>query len=579
MTQKRMRKLPQYPGSSQLHVLLILLTIVEVIAILGQSYFLAKAVTSLFFGAQIAIVVPSIGLFLLSYLLRHVFSYIQEYLAERYARQTAQTLRVRLLQTYFQRQSSLAQQKGTGHLVTLLTEGTDKIKKYLEIIGMRMIHTTIIPIVIVIYVWTIDHTSAILLIVTVPVTILFMILLGKAAQAKADRQYVTYQRLSNHFVDSLKGLETLMYLGKSKAHAKKIDRVNTDYKKATMKTLRVAFLSSFALDFFTSLSIAFVAVGLGLRLVEGTFDLLPALTILLLAPEYFSPIKQVGKDYHATLDGQLAMSEIEGILHEDDEATYMMPEADFKLDQNKLANADFVLKDISITIDNRSILDDMSLTLPSGWTGIIGASGSGKTTLINLLAGRIHPSTGQVLLGQNGPSLLASEDWYKHIAYIPQEPYIFPLSIADNCRFYAPDASDEDIKDIIEMIGLDAVVRKLPQGIHEPIGEGGRTLSGGQAQRIAIARVLLSRKQVILLDEPTVHLDIETEYEIKQIMKRVFANKRVIFATHRLHWVHDMDHLVMLEDGKVIHTGKHEQMLANSEAYKQFVQDTKEHRL
>ena len=579
MTQKRMRKLPQYPGSSQLHVLLILLTIVEVIAILGQSYFLAKAVTSLFFGAQIAIVVPSIGLFLLSYLLRHVFSYIQEYLAERYARQTAQTLRVRLLQTYFQRQSSLVGQKGTGHLVTLLTEGTDKIKKYLEIIGMRMIHTTIIPIVIVIYVWTIDHTSAILLIVTVPVTILFMILLGKAAQAKADRQYVTYQRLSNHFVDSLKGLETLMYLGKSKAHAKKIDRVNTDYKKATMKTLRVAFLSSFALDFFTSLSIAFVAVGLGLRLVEGTFDLLPALTILLLAPEYFSPIKQVGKDYHATLDGQLAMSEIEGILHEDDEATYMMPEADFKLDQNKLANADFVLKDISITIDNRSILDDMSLTLPSGWTGVIGASGSGKTTLINLLAGRIHPSTGQVLLGQNGPSLLESEDWYKHIAYIPQEPYIFPLSIADNCRFYAPDASDEDIKDIIEMIGLDAVVRKLPQGIHEPIGEGGRTLSGGQAQRIAIARVLLSRKQVILLDEPTVHLDIETEYEIKQIMKRVFADKRVIFATHRLHWVHDMDHLVMLEDGKVIHTGKHEQMLANSEAYKQFVQETKEHRL
>src|SRR5699024_2638179 len=225
MTQKRMRKLPQYPGSSQLHVLLILLTIVEVIAILGQSYFLAKAVTSLFFGAQIATVVPSIGLFLLSYLLRHVFSYIQEYLAERYARQTAQTLRVRLLQTYFQRQSSLAQQKGTGHLVTLLTEGTDKIKKYLEIIGMRMIHTTIITIVIVIYVWTIDHMSAILFIVTVPLIILFIIFLAKADQAHAYRQYVTYQTLFNHFVDSLKILETLMYLGISKAPAKKLDRL------------------------------------------------------------------------------------------------------------------------------------------------------------------------------------------------------------------------------------------------------------------------------------------------------------------------------------------------------------------
>src|SRR5699024_9469394 len=207
-----------------------------------------------------------------------------------------------------------------------------------------------------------------------------------------------------------------------------------------------------------------------------------------------------------TLDGQLAMSEIEGILHEDDKATYRMPEAELKLDQNELANADFVLKDISITIDVRSILDDMSLTLSSGWTGIMMASGYVKTILIKLLAGRIYPSTGQVLLGQNEQSLLASEDWYKQIAYIPKAPYIFTLSIADKCRFYAPDASDEDIKRIIEMIGLDTVVRKLPQGIHEPIGEGGRTLSGGQAQRIAIARVLLSRKQVILLDEPTVHL-------------------------------------------------------------------------
>src|SRR5699024_10276874 len=164
--------------------------------------------------------------------------------------------------------------------------------------------------IIVIYVATVDLASAVVLIVTVPIIVIFMILLGLAAEKMAEKQYETYRRLSNHFVDTLKGLETLLYLGKSKAHARHVEVVSDDYRKATMRTLHVAFLSSFALDFFTSLSIAFVAVGLGFRLIDGAILLFPALTILLLAPEYFSPIKQVGKDYHATLDGQLAMAEI-----------------------------------------------------------------------------------------------------------------------------------------------------------------------------------------------------------------------------------------------------------------------------
>src|SRR5699024_589790 len=174
--------------------------------------------------------------------------------------------------------------------------------------------SVIIPVMIVIYVFTHDMISAVILVAAVPIIIVFMILLGLAAEKMADSQYATYRVLSNHFLDSMKGLETLTYLGESERHGKRIKFVSEQYRKATMKTLRVAFLSSFALDFFTSLSIAFVAVGLGFRLIDGTLLLLPALTILILAPEYFLPIKQVGKDFHATLDGQVAMENIDTII-------------------------------------------------------------------------------------------------------------------------------------------------------------------------------------------------------------------------------------------------------------------------
>src|SRR5690625_2216806 len=288
-----------------------------------------------------------------------------------------------------------------------------------------------------------------------------------------------------------------MYLGKSKAHAASISEVSDKYRQATMRTLRVAFLSTFALDFFTSLSIAFVAVGLGFRLIDGMIPLLPALTILILAPEYFAPIKQVGKDYHATLDGQIAVYNINQLLTE---TQIMSADESLKIERIK----EISLADIQVKADEHFLLKDVSLTIGENdhWIGIVGPSGAGKSTLINLLSGRIQHHSGAIRINGQTVETLQQNNWYEQIAYIPQQPYIFPLSLLDNIRFYKPETSEKTVKEIIEKIDLAPFVETLPNGIYEKIGEGGRTLSGGQEQRIALARALVSDQPIILLDEP-----------------------------------------------------------------------------
>lgn len=569
MTDKRQKGLPMYPGAIKIYSFLTFFIIGESIAIIAQAYFLARAITNLFESVPIGDVFASIGLFFIAYMVRYVLSHVQAAIAEKFALQTATMLREKVFHTYFNQAASKIQKLGTGHIITLAMEGVDHVKTYVEIIGIRMIKTFILPVFIVIFTYTIDKKSAFIFVITVPIIIMFMILLGIAAQKMADKQYVTYKRLSNHFIDSLRGLETLTYLGKGKHHGKQIGRVSDDYRQATMKTLRIAFLSSFALDFFTSLSIAFVAVGLGLGLIDGNVLLMPALTILILAPEYFSPIKQVGKDYHATLDGQIAMSEINAFIADEEDSA---PTTHLANTIPKWSNTSTLqLENVTITVDDKALLQSVSLNAKHGLNGIIGTSGAGKTTILQVLAGRIEPSTGTVKINGQTIDSLHDAAWAEQLAYIPQHPYIFPISLADNIRFYQPDASNQVVEDIVSEIGLRQFVDNLPDGIHENIGEGGRILSGGQEQRVAIARALLSDKQIILLDEPTAHLDIETEYEIKQLVLRLFADKFVFLATHRLHWMKEMNHIYMLDAGEIVATATHDSLVIESGAYRQFL--------
>ncbi|PEJ02881.1 thiol reductant ABC exporter subunit CydD [Bacillus wiedmannii] len=559
---KRKRGLPSYPGSRVLYVVLTIISILEALSIIAQTVFLARAITFLFQGEIVQSVLNETVYFGITFAVRHMLVRISQILVERFAEKTGSLLRKQLIEAYFTLGPRYVQTAGTGHLVTLSIEGIEKFKTYIELTIPKMIRSSIVPGLIVLYVFTLDIESGIILVVTIPIVIIFMILLGLAAQKMADSQYESYRVLSNHFVDTLKGLETLKYLGKSKQHEGKIEKVSKRYRKATMRTLRVAFLSSFALDFFTSLSIAFVAVGLGIRLIDGTIVLLPALTILILAPEYFLPIKQVGANYHATLDGQLAMEQIEEILQQQKEIG--TKEYNVGLIWNSASN--LKLQDVKVKNDEseKAILEGIDFTWKgTGAIGVIGESGAGKSTLIDVLAGFLTPSGGKLIV--NGVEIDGDtrEDWQKNIAYIPQQPYIFPLSLKDNICFYETNTTDAEVERVINEVGLRSLVTSLPNGMYERIGEGGRMLSGGQEQRVAMARALLSKRPIILLDEPTAHLDIETEFEIKQAMLRLFEGKLVFLATHRLHWMKQMDHILILNKGEMIESGTYEELLKN----------------
>lgn len=557
---KRKRGLPNHPGSRLLFIIIILLTLLETIAIISQAVHLATAISSLFTGATIASQQTRILLFLIMFLTRHLITFVKRAIAQRHATKTAAMLRKTVLERVERLGQAYISKEGTGKTVTLAIEGIQHIEEYLHITIPRLFQAVIVPAGIVIYVWTVYPTSAYILIGVIPVIVIFMILLGLAAQKLADKQYASYRLLSNHFIDSLKGLETLTFLGQSKEHGQKIARVSKEYRQATMRTLRMAFSSSFALDFFTSLAIAFVAVGLGFNLIEGAMPLLPALTVLILAPEYFLPIRQVGMDYHATLDGQIALDEVEKLIQQGKSVPYLkQPQENISWDTQPFIS----FRGVSVSINEQNILNDVRFSFHGpGIVGLVGPSGSGKTSLLHTLAGSLQPHAGMIVIGDQNVSHLHREDWLKQIAYIPQRPYIFPMSIADNIRFYAPDASNGRVKEVIKRIGLEPFVTSLKYGMSEQIGEGGRTLSGGQEQRIAIARAMLSDRSIILLDEPTAHLDIETEYELKETMIELFSDKLVFFATHRMHWLKQMDHLLMLDHGTIVESGSYETLRA-----------------
>ncbi|MFP3419529.1 MULTISPECIES: thiol reductant ABC exporter subunit CydD [Bacillus] len=567
------KRLLQLKGMRGLLALLGIVSLIQGASIIFQAQWLAHAITTLFDGKTLSQATPYVLLFLAAFLVRHGLTLIREKVMFTYSSRIGADVRKQLLDQLFRLGPAFTKKKGTGKLVTLAMEGIVQYRQYLQLFLPKMVNMAVIPVMVLVYVWTLDQTSAVILIVTLPILIVFMILLGLVAQRKAAKQWRSYEKLSNHFTDSLRGLETLRYLGISKKHSRNIAEVSKRYRKATMNTLKVAFLSSFALDFFSMLSIATVAVFLGLRLIEGELLLLPALTALMLAPEYFLPVREVGNDYHATLNGKEANEAIQVIL--DEKGFHAQETQSVQLNEWN-EQAVLTLQDICVLHDEHApySIQDVDLTVKGKKRiGIIGASGSGKSTLTDVLGGFVEPSSGQMTLNGHPLVHLQMKEWQKEVVYMPQHPYLFHMTLRENIRFYEPHATDEEVERAVQAAGLSQLVAQLPNGLDEVIGQQGRGLSGGQAQRIALARAVLGQRSIMLLDEPTAHLDIETEYELKETMLPLFEDKLVFLATHRLHWMPEMDEIIVMDHGTIAEMGTHESLMRRKGVYYQLVQE------
>ncbi len=595
------RGLGKLSGIKPVMAVLALCAMVQSAAIILQAVWLAQAISGLFAGESLQSQIGRLIGFLAALLLRQGMTFVQSKIAYRFAEKTGESLRRQMMDKLFELGPRAAGRLGTGNLVTLTREGVGKYRTFLELFLPRLMTNFFTPLFIGIYVLKLDWISALLLGFVFPILIVFMILLGIAAQKQMDKQWATYRVLSNHFVDSLRGLETLKFLGRSRDHAKSIERTSERYRTATIRSMRVAFLSSFALDFFTMLSVACVAVSLGLRLVNGTFMLEGALTILILAPEFFVPIRSLGADYHATMDGKEAGEQIQAIIDtpspfaEDDRPVETVgsaaagggskragreasassrisgPSAAGQVSGSAEDFPEIELSGVAVRheTEGQASLENVSLKLSGPRkVGIVGLSGAGKSTLVDVLGGFLPPSEGSASWSSAGERRpLAGRAWREQITYIPQQPYLFSGTLADNIAFYRPDASRDEVLRAAEDAGLRGLLAKLPLGLDEPVGAGGRPLSGGQEQRVALARALLGQRQIMLLDEPTAHLDIETEYELKATMLKLFEGRLVILATHRLHWMADMDQIVVMDGGRVAEQGTHEELLAKGGAY------------
>ena len=493
---------------------------------------------------------------------RAALGYFSECYSRRGAMDIKANIRSRLLNRLFQFGPAYTQTKGSAKLSHLLHQGIDSLEDYFAGYLPVIAYCAVIPLAILIAVFPIDWQSGLILLITAPMVPFFMILIGHKAQRLNQEHWAKLQRMSSHFLDIIQGLTQLKIFNASRREIAAVKKISDDYGDETMGILKIAFLSSFVLEFLASISIALVAVILGFRLYYGDVNYVFALWVLLLAPEFYLPFRQLGTQYHAKMAGVTAAEDLVEILSQ--------PQVHYSLEEKFTAPFEISLVQAEFAYPERSnALSQVNIEFSSqGLYAVIGESGSGKSTLIDMVLGFVEPDFGQVAVNGQPLTAVNRDHWLKHCGWISQQAQVFYGSLAFNIAL-SDNYQDDLVIEALEKAGLASFVQTLEQGIESGIGEDGAGLSGGQAQRLALARVFYHQPDVLILDEPTSHLDQQTEQIITASINAYAENHIVIVIAHRLHTVIDAKKIIVLEQGKVIETGTHQELLNHDGYYAQ----------
>ncbi|WP_235683782.1 thiol reductant ABC exporter subunit CydD [Bacillus altitudinis] len=458
--------------------------------------------------------------------------------------------------------------KRTGKQVSYFLDTVDEVERYYSQYVPQLIQSLIIPVIILLVIFSEHWATGVILLITAPFIPVFMIIIGIKTGDKSKEQLNKMAAFSETFLDTLQGLISLKLFGRSAYQKEVIERSSMQFRDATMQVLKVAFSNSFALEFISMLSIGLVALEVSVRMViiqDTSFT--TGFMMLILAPEFFNKLKEFGTAFHSGKASKGAAKIIEDLL---DEETISMNWGNDTLSKDHPPTLE--LKGAVFGYQNGFQSKPISIKIsPYERVGIVGPTGGGKTTMLYVLAGLLPIKKGEYLVKGTSLTTYSEQSWFNQVSYIAQDAYLFSGTILDNILIGSQGQSEAEVIEAARAAGIEEWIRSLPQQFHTPIGEGGRGLSGGEKQRILIARAFLKKSQIILFDEPTSGMDLETERIVQNSLDKLSRIATVITVAHRLHTIQKADQVILLHQGEIRMSGTHRELLEKDHMYKEMV--------